>query len=141
MRSRAASALGRWRDELDRSLFLPDAPGTFRFGGREGAIVLVAFLALVGALQLFRAGPTETLSSLWAEDGPVFLGGALWHGFFDNVTTTYAEYLVLVPRLIGELGAWLPLRDAPLAMNLASIVFVGPQGWSMSILCERLESE
>jgi hypothetical protein len=106
---------------LDRSLFRPADPEALRFKGREGLVVLLLFLALAMALQLLRA--SYSTDTLWAEDGAVFLGGSLTHGFFDAVTSTYAEYLVVGPRLIGELGALVPLRDAPLAMNLTAVLF------------------
>src|SRR6185437_5778609 len=93
-----------------------------------GVAVLVSFLALAAALQLFRIGPSSALSSLWAEDGPVFLGTALTHGFLDAMTTTQAGYLVLMPRLIAEIGAAVPLRDAAVAMNLISVLVVALAG-------------
>ncbi|MGN6275451.1 MAG: hypothetical protein ACTHNP_05895 [Solirubrobacterales bacterium] len=124
MRGRAATHTKRLRDNLDRSLFLPTPPATLRVRGWEGAAVVASFLALGAALQFFRIGPSSAINSLWAEDGPVFLGGALTHGFIDNVTTPYAEYLVVIQRLFGEVGAAVPLHDAPLAMNLAAVLFV-----------------
>ena len=129
MRGRAVTLTRRLRDGLDRSLFLPSPPEGLRFRGWEGAFVLAALLVLLSAIQLLRAGPSESLHGLWAEDGPIYLNGALNHGFFDNVTTPYAEYLVVIPRLIGEVGAAVPLRDAPVAMNVAAILVV-----SLSVL-------
>ncbi|MGN6816933.1 MAG: hypothetical protein ACTHK3_12760 [Solirubrobacterales bacterium] len=129
MRGRAVTLTRRLRDDLDRSLFLPSPPDGFRFRGWEGAFVLVALLVLLSVIQLLRAGPSGSLHGLWAEDGPIYLNGALNHGFFDNVTTPYAEYLVVIPRLIGEVGAAVPLRDAPVAMNVAAILVV-----SLSVL-------
>lgn len=124
MRGRAATLTKRLRDNLDRSLFLPSPPATLRVKGWEGAAVVASFLALAAVLQFFRVGPSSAINSLWAEDGSVFLGGALTHGFVDNVTTPYAEYLVVIQRLLGEAGAAAPLHDAPLAMNLGAVLFV-----------------
>lgn len=118
----------RLRENLDRSVFLPSPPDTLRFRGWEGGVVLLSFLALATVLQLFRAGPSTALSSLWAEDGPVFLGGALSHGFFADVSTPYAEYLVLMPRLLGEVGSIVPLPDAAVAMNLGAALVVAISG-------------
>ncbi len=123
-----APMIDRLRTELNRSLFVPPPPDAFRFRGREGAAVLVAFLLLAGGLELLRAGPADAVGSLFAEDGPVYLGGALSHGFWDSVTSTYAEYLVVIPRLLGEVGAAVPLRYAPEAMNLGSLLIVGLSG-------------
>jgi hypothetical protein len=121
---RGGNTIKRFRDDLDRSLFLPSPAETVRFRGWEGALVLVSFLALAAVLQLFRLGPSSALNSLWAEDGPVFLEGALTHGFFDAVASPHAEYLVVVPRLIGEIGAIVPLSEAAVAMNLAAVLFI-----------------
>jgi hypothetical protein len=94
----------------------------------EGIAVVAAFFLLASALQLFRVGPSESLHTLWAEDGPIFLHGALTKGFFGDITSTYAEYLVVVPRLIGEVGAAVPLHAAPEAMNLSGIFVVSLAG-------------
>jgi hypothetical protein len=124
MGSRAGTALGRLRKVLDRSLF-PQAPAdALRFRGWEGVVVLLAFLALAAALQFLRAGPTESAKALFAEDGPVYLGGALTNGLFDSLTSPYAEYLVVLPRLIGELGTIPPLRYAPEMMNVSAALLV-----------------
>ena len=120
MRGSARTVIKRLRGDLDRSLFLPAQPGTLRFGGWEGALVLVCFFAFAMALQFLRAGPDDSIKALFAEDGAVFLGGALSHGFFDSITTPYAEYLVVFPRLISEIATIPPLRDAPQAMNLGA---------------------
>lgn len=128
MRSGEESVLRRLRAELDRSLF-PLAPAeTRRVPGWEGMVLAVAFLALAAALQFFRAGPTASAKALFAEDGPVYLGGALTHGFFDSLTSPYAEYLVVVPRLLGELATIPPLRYAPETMNVAAVLLVAASG-------------
>jgi hypothetical protein len=92
------------------------------------AILALGLLAIAVVLQLARIGWTGSLDTLWAEDGPIYLAGAIEHGFFDAVTTEYAGYLVLVPRLIGEVGAAFPLRDAPAAMAIASAILVALSG-------------
>jgi hypothetical protein len=128
MPSRAGNIIRRLREDLDRSVFLPSPPETVRFRGWEGGVVLVSFLALAAALQLFRIGPSSALNSLWAEDGPVFLSGALTHDFFNAVTMTQAGYLVVMPRLIGEIGVIVPLHDAAVAMNLTAVLIVALSG-------------
>jgi hypothetical protein len=136
MREQAKDAVGRLREYLDRSLFPTSPDGTGRLSGWEAGLVIVAFVVLAAVLQLFRLGPSTTLNSLWAEDGGVFLGGALAHGFFDSVTTPYAEYLVVTPRLIAEIGTLVPLRDAPTAMNLTTVVVIAISGlavWFASV--------
>lgn len=128
MRGQAGTLIRRLREDLDRLLFRPAPAETARFKGWEGVVVLVSFLALASVLQLFRLGPSSALNSLWAEDGSIFLGGAMGHGFFDAVTLTHAEYLVVLPRLIAELGVAVPLHDAALAMNLATVFIVALSG-------------
>lgn len=128
MRGRTGSTIGRLRETLDRSVFLPSPPDTLRFRGWEGGLILICFLAIAVVLQLFRVGPSSALNSLWAEDGPVFLGGALSHGFFTAVAMPHAEYLVVLPRLIGEVGAVVPLYDAAVAMNLTAALVVAISG-------------
>ena len=91
-------------------------------------MVLVSFLALASVAQLFRLGPSSALNSLWAEDGAIFLGGAMSHNFFDALTMTHGEYLVVLPRLIAELGTAVPLHDAAMAMNLATVLIVALSG-------------
>jgi hypothetical protein len=114
----------RFRGDLDRSLFLPAPPDALRFRGWEGALFLICFLAFAVALQFLRAGPEDSVKALFAEDGPVYLKGALEHGFLDSLTTSYAEYLVVIPRLVGEVATLPPLRYAPEAMNLSAVFLV-----------------
>jgi hypothetical protein len=128
MRRRPADAILSLRRHLDRSLF-PDAPAPFaRLGAWEIAVVVVAFLSFAAILQLFRIGPGIALDSLWAEDGPIFLQGAMTSGFFHDLFQTYAGYLVVVPRLIGEAADAVPLRDAAAATAIASALVVAVAG-------------
>lgn len=120
MLDRAGDITRRLRDVLNRVVFLPSAPGTLRLRGREGVVVLISFLALAIALQMLRIGPSSAFNSLWAEDGPVFLERAMAHSFLGALTTPWSEYLVVTQSLIGEVGALVPLRDAPAAMNLVA---------------------
>lgn len=128
MRGGEGSAIRRLRAELDRSLF-PSAPSErLRVSGWEAIVLVAGFLALAAALQFFRAGPTASSKALFAEDGPVYLGGALTHGFFDSLVTPYAEYLVVLPRLLGEVATIGPLRSAPETMNIGAVLLVGASG-------------
>jgi hypothetical protein len=92
------------------------------------AAVAAGLLVIAVVLQLARIGWTGSLDSLWAEDGPVFLGGAIENGFLDAITAEYAGYLVLAMRLIAELGAAVPLRDAPAAMAISTATLVALSG-------------
>ncbi len=90
--------------------------------------MLGGLLALAVALQLLRLGGTPPLHSLWAEDGQVFLQGAFEKGFWEAVSSPYGGYLVLVPRLIGEAAAWLPVRDAAATTAILATVLVALSG-------------
>jgi hypothetical protein len=119
------------RAHLNERLFL-EAPRAARPLGRgEAAIVLLSLFAIAVVLQLLRLGWSDSLDTLWAEDGTIFLQGALTHGFLDNVTATYAGYLVLVPRLIGEGAAIVPLRDAAAATAILSAAVVALSGFAV----------
>lgn len=128
MLARTGPLLSRLRGALDRSLFLPSPPDTLRFRGWEGVVVVLSFLVLAVVLQLLRLGPSSALNSLWAEDGPVFLGTALTQDFLGALTATQAGYLVVLPRLVTEAGTIVPLQEAPLAMNLASSLVIAAGG-------------
>lgn len=112
------------RQTIRRYLFL--APPADRHQGGRGQVVLlvILLLALAALLQLLRLGLGNALESLWAEDGSILLQGAFEHGFIDALRTPYAGYLILVPRLIGEVGAAVPLREAAAAMVIASTLVV-----------------
>lgn len=120
-------ARGAWlRRDLDRSLF-GQAPTPTRIGA-DVAFLLAALVALGVVLQLLRLGWSTPLHSLWAEDGPVFLRGALQHGFLDGVVQPYERYLVVVPRLIGAGAAALPLPDAPAGSAVLAALAVSVTG-------------
>ncbi len=115
------------RERLSEALF-PTAPAEPRGSRGETAVVILAFAVLGVVLQLLRPGWTASLESLWAEDGPIFLQGALSQGFLDAVFTPYAGYLVLVPRLIGEGAALMPLGDAAATVSILSAAVVAVSG-------------
>ena len=128
MQRRPANAMGRLRSRLDQGLFPSPPLGRSTLGRGEAALLVLALLVLSVALQLLRVGPSEALDSLWAEDGQIFLQGALTGSFWDTVFSPYAGYLVLAPRLIGEAGALVALPDAAAAIALASGVVVALSG-------------
>lgn len=87
-------------------------------------LLAVAVVALAVVAQLARLGFGNAVGSLWAEDGPILLQGAFASGFVDSLTAPYAGYLILVPRLIAEVGAAVPLRDAAAAVAISSTLVV-----------------
>lgn len=109
---------------LDRYLF-PEPPAPADRGARwEKGGLIAALLALGIVLQLARIGWDASLNALWAEDGPVFLQGALTQGFGDAVGAEYSGYLVLVPRLIAEAASAAPLESAAAAVSILSATLV-----------------
>lgn len=115
------------RERLDDSLF-PTAPPAKQVSKGELAVIVASFAVLGIVLQLLRPGWTASLESLWAEDGPIFLQGAVSQGFVDAIFTPYAGYLVLVPRLIGEGAALMPLGDTAAAVSILSATVVTLSG-------------
>lgn len=128
MLRRVGIFIKRLRKALDRSLFRPAPPDAVRFGGWRGTTLLLCFLALAVVMHLLRLGSPSALNALWAEDGPVFLGEAMTNGFFHVMTITHGEYLVVLPRLIGEVGSVAPLYHAPLVMNLLAVLVIALSG-------------
>lgn len=124
MRAKTAALRAR----LDGSLFPRVIESRLGIGRGERAVLLLSLLALAIVLQLARAGWTGSIDALWAEDGPIFLQGALTQGFGDAIVSTYAGYLVLVPRLIGEAASLVPLGDAPAAISILSAAVVALSG-------------
>ena len=120
MLSRSRQAILTLRRHLQRSVFTDGPDPTAGLDRVSVTVVVVAFLAIATLLQMLRVGAGDAIHSLWAEDGAVFLNGAIHTGFFSNVFETYSGYLVLVPRLVGEVGAAVPLKDAPTAMAIVA---------------------
>lgn len=116
------------RGHLNRSLF-PSAPASeARVGWWERLVLVLALLAIAVILQLLRVGPSAALNSLWAEDGQILLGGAMAESFWHAIVSTYAGYLLLVPRLIAEVANLFPLQDAPAAIAILSGIVVALSG-------------
>jgi hypothetical protein len=120
--------LAALKAHLDASLFPAPAPGRQAFSRWETALLTASFLALAVVLELARPGWSGSLHSLWAEDGSVFLQESLVHSAGETVFNPYANYLVLVPRLIGEAATLAPLPDAPAAISILSATVVASSG-------------
>ncbi len=127
LRDRALAA----RRFLDRNLFPDSPPRESRLAGWEKAGLLAALLALAVVAQLARIGWTGSLNSLWAEDGSIFVQGALNGSFLHTIGSEYSGYLVLFPRLVGEAASALPLRDAPAVVSVLSALLVALSGFAV----------
>jgi hypothetical protein len=116
------------RARIGETLF-PGAPaGGPAFGRLELAVLLTAVLVLGTVAAMLRLGLSVSLTTVWAEDGPIYLQAALSEGFWHAVFSPYAGYLVLVPRLIAEVGALVPLRYAPAAVAIVSAALAALSG-------------
>jgi hypothetical protein len=108
----AAGAEGSARRRFGRELFPAPPAVESRLSRTQKALVLCGLVALGTVLVLLRLGP-GVLERIWAEDGPIYLFGAIGHGFWSSVFKPYAGYLVVGPRLVGAVaGSVVPLQWA-----------------------------
>ena len=115
----AQAAPGGWRarlDRLDRALFPAAAPPVSR---RSALLTALATLAAV-PLSLVRTGGHGPFDSLWAEDGSGFVHDSLNLGTFDALKKGLNGYFVLLPRLIAEPVALVPVQRAPVVISLGA---------------------
>jgi len=89
----------------------PDQPAS-RAGLARWAfpLVQVAVVALGALVMLARMGGRPAWESVYAEDTGIYLPQAIAHPW--HLLQSYGGYLQLVPRLIGQIAALLPIRDA-----------------------------
>lgn len=92
-----------------------------------GAAARSAALIAVGATVFVLRQPSSS-DNLYSEDGVIFIPQALAGSSWDAITTSYAGYLHVAPRLISELVAALPLTIAPIALAVMSGVVVASIG-------------
>jgi hypothetical protein len=83
---------------------------------------------LATLLQMLRVGWSPSLHSLWAEDGAVYVSGAVHNGFGGSLFDTYATYLVFVPRLLAEVADLFPLQDVPAVLTVLACAVVALSG-------------
>lgn len=118
------------------SFLFPEAPRGERVVPRwETAGVIAALLVLGTVLALLRIGFSESVNTIWAEDGPIYLQGALTEGFWHAVFSPYAGYLVVVPRLIAELATVGPLDGAAAVIAIVSALFAAVSGFAVWHAC------
>jgi hypothetical protein len=121
------------------SFLFPEAPRGERAVPRWEVGGLVAALLVLGTvLALLRLGFSDSLNTIWAEDGPIYLQGALTEGFWHAVFQPYAGYLVVVPRLIAEAAGLFPLDQAAAAISIISAFFAALSGLAVWVGCGGL---
>jgi hypothetical protein len=112
-------APGRTRQAL--GLLFPAAPArsatarnAHAWWQRRAWVVAAHAAAIAGGagLLLVRQAGTPSWSTVWAEDGSVFLPRALFLPFGSGLFREDAGYLQLVPQLIADLVARMPMADA-----------------------------
>ena len=87
-----------------------------------GAAVVVGFGT--AALAWWRLGPV-TRSTVWAEDGGIFLRDRVALGPVDALLHPYAGYLHLVPRLLVDLAWAQPVEDYAHVLSAGACLVVG----------------
>jgi hypothetical protein len=96
-------------------------------GRPELGALLAAFLLIATILSLLRLGDASW-AKVWAEDGPVYLQGAIGQGFFHSLFQPYAGYLVFFPRLIAAVAALFPIGDMAAVIGIASALTAAVSG-------------
>jgi len=93
-------------------LFPPPTGPALRGGPARWAFLLAqaALVVLGAAVMLARFPGRPAWQSVWAEDPGIYLPWALGHPW--HLLQAYGGYLQLMPRLIGQIAALVPIRQA-----------------------------
>jgi hypothetical protein len=89
-------------------------------------LIQVAVVALGALVMLDRIGGRPAWKSVWAEDRGIYLPGALAHPW--QLLQSYGGYLQLLPRLIGQVAALVPVRDASVAFAVSGALVASACG-------------
>ena len=90
------------------------------------ALVQVAAVALGALVMLARVGGRPVWETVWAEDRGIYVPDALAHPW--HLLQSYGGYLHLVPRLIGQIAALLPIRHASVALAVGGALVASACG-------------
>jgi hypothetical protein len=96
----------------------PGPRGWVRWAGLVA--VQVVLVAAGGLVMLARVGGRPVWRSVYAEDPGIYLPQALAHPW--QVLQSYGGYLQLVPRLIGQGAALVPVKDASVVFAVGGAV-------------------
>lgn len=94
-----------------------------RQGGPGVALVLL-WIAVMTVAQAVRQPGVPSWDSVWQEDGGIFLTDALFESFPEALVHSYNAYLHVVPRLVAEVAAALPLERAAFVLSVGSALVV-----------------
>ena len=89
-------------------------------------LVQVVAVALGAGVMLARVGGRPVWETVWAEDRGIYVPQALAHPW--QLLQSYAGYLQLVPRLIGQIAAPLPIRHASVALAVGGALVASACG-------------
>jgi len=92
-------------------------------GRRARWLAGLLWVAAATALQLFRQPGEPSWNSVWQEDGSIFLTDAL-RDPLGSIVDPYNAYLHVVPRILADLTALLPLEYAALALSGSAALVV-----------------
>jgi hypothetical protein len=88
----------------------------------------VVFL-LTCAVLITRRPDAIFHPQFWAEDGTIFFSQAYNQGWVHAMYRPYNGYFHAIPRIVASLALLVPLRLAPLVMNLMAIAF-----WALPVI-------
>ena len=114
------------RSALSRALTPVVVPPTY-------AETVVALVALT-AVAFFRLGPAALRGAPWAEDGRVFLQGAVDSGPLSGLLEPYAGYALVLPRLQADLVLLLPLDAVGVAICVVAALTQAAMGFLVLLL-------
>ncbi|HYB89268.1 MAG TPA: hypothetical protein VEC76_20645 [Streptosporangiaceae bacterium] len=122
------SAAGHGAGAVLADLFPEPAKSAPRAGLARWAFLLVqvAVVALGALVMLARMGGRPAWDSVYAEDPGIYLPQALAHPW--HLLQAYGGYLQLVPRVIGQAAALLPIRDASIAFAVGGALVASACG-------------
>jgi hypothetical protein len=104
------------------ALLFPRA--TSRANRSRAGIVLrfIAGFAALAIITLLRQSGTPAWNTVWAEDGRYFYQPALQLPLWKDLTSLYAGYVQLLPRLLGEFATLFPVKDLAPIMAISGCV-------------------
>ncbi|MEV4759859.1 hypothetical protein AB0J86_32845 [Micromonospora sp. NPDC049559] len=114
------------------ALFDPVPPGETGDRGRAGRrravpLALAAVLAAT-AVSLGRVGGPGPFNTVWAEDATDFLTGALNRPATSTILLPVNGYFLVVPRLLSEAAALVPVAWAPAALTTSAALCAAALG-------------
>jgi len=89
-------------------------------------LIQIAIVALGAVVMLARVGGRPAWENVYAEDPGIYLPAALAHPW--HLLQSYGGYLQLIPRVIGQIAALLPVRHASVAFAVGGALVASAVG-------------